>query len=87
MSFQSQVPTMAKISGVGHYSPEKRLTNQDLEKMVDTNDEWIVTRTGISERRIAEAGEFTSHMGIKAVNELLESTDTEWTVMPEVSAG
>ena len=39
MSYQSQVPTMAKISGVGHYSPEKILTNEDLEKMVDTNDE------------------------------------------------
>jgi len=77
MSYQSQVPTMAKISGVGHYSPERILTNEDLEKMVDTNDEWIVSRTGISERRIAAKGEVTSHMGIKAVNELLETTDTD----------
>ena len=37
----------ATITGVGHYAPEKVLTNDDLEKMVDTSDEWIVTRTGI----------------------------------------
>ena len=67
---------MAKISGVGHYTPERILTNHDLEKMVDTNDEWIVSRTGISERRIAAEGEFTSHMSVKAINELLETTDT-----------
>ena len=77
MSYQSQVPTMAKISGVGHYTPERVLTNKDLEKMVDTNDEWIVSRTGISERRIAAKGEVTSHMGVKAVRELLEFTDTD----------
>jgi len=46
----------ATITGVGHYVPEKILTNRDLEKMVDTNDEWIRTRTGISERRILENG-------------------------------
>src|SRR3989339_1274941 len=46
----------ATITGVGHYVPEKILTNKDLEKMVDTNDEWIRTRTGISERRILENG-------------------------------
>jgi len=46
----------ATITGVGHYVPEKILTNKDLEKMVDTNDEWIRTRTGISERRILEGG-------------------------------
>ncbi len=43
----------AKITGVGKYLPEKILTNFDLEKMVETNDEWITTRTGIKERRIA----------------------------------
>ena len=42
----------AIISGVGHYVPDKILSNSDLEKMVDTNDEWITTRTGIKERRI-----------------------------------
>lgn len=68
---------MAKISGVGHYIPERVLTNNDLEKMVDTNDEWIVSRTGISERRIVAEGEATSHMSVNAINELLETTNTE----------
>lgn len=68
---------MAKISGVGHYVPEKVLTNSDLEKMMDTNDEWIVSRTGISERHIVSNGEATSHMGIHAIRELLDFTDTD----------
>src|SRR5882762_3817681 len=54
------------ITGVGSYVPEKILTNADLEKMVDTSDEWITSRTGIRQRRIAAADEFTSHMGAKA---------------------
>jgi 3-oxoacyl-[acyl-carrier-protein] synthase-3 len=54
------------IAGVGSYVPEKILTNADLEKMVETTDEWITTRTGIKERRIAAAGEFTSDLATKA---------------------
>ena len=54
------------IVGVGYYVPERRLTNLDLEKMVDTNDEWIRTRTGISERRIADKGTGTSDLSAKA---------------------
>jgi len=54
------------IIGTGSYVPEKVLTNAALEKMVDTTDEWIVTRTGIKERRIAAEGETTSHMAAKA---------------------
>ena len=77
MNRSNHKPIVAKISGVGHYTPERILTNHDLEKMVDTNDEWIVSRTGISERRIAAEGEFTSHMSVKAINELLETTDTD----------
>ena len=77
MNSQNNTPMMAKISGVGHYVPEKVLTNSDLEKMMDTNDEWIVSRTGISERRIVSNGEATSHMGIHAIRELLEFTDTD----------
>ena len=42
----------AIITGVGHFVPDQKLTNKDLEKMVDTSDEWITTRTGIKERRI-----------------------------------
>jgi len=62
----------AAIAGAGHYVPEKVLTNADLEKMVDTSDEWIRTRTGIRERRIAAEGELTSHMGAAAANMALE---------------
>lgn len=60
----------AYISAVGHYVPDKVLTNFDLERMVDTNDEWIRTRTGISERRILEPGRATSDMAAEAVKKL-----------------
>ncbi|HEV7782589.1 MAG TPA: beta-ketoacyl-ACP synthase III [Chitinophagaceae bacterium] len=61
----------AAITAVGGYVPEDRLTNFDLEKMVDTNDEWIRTRTGISERRILRGeGKGSSDMGAPAVLEL-----------------
>ncbi len=56
----------AKIVGTGSYLPENVMTNSDLEKLVDTSHEWIVTRTGIEERRIAGEGEYTSAMGEKA---------------------
>src|SRR5678816_4566047 len=54
------------IAAVGSYVPERVLSNADLEKMVDTTDEWIVSRTGISQRRIAAADEYTSDMATKA---------------------
>jgi len=54
------------VSGVGSYVPAKILTNADLEKMVDTSDEWITTRTGIKERRLAAKDEFTSDLATKA---------------------
>ena len=54
------------IAAVGSYVPERVLSNADLEKMVDTSDEWIVTRTGIRERRMAAADEYTSDMAAKA---------------------
>ena len=61
----------AAITAVGGYVPEDKLTNFDLEKMVDTNDEWIRTRTGISERRILKGeGKATSDMAVPAVLEL-----------------
>lgn len=62
----------AAITAVGGYVPEKILTNKDLEKMVDTTDEWIQTRTGIKERHILENGRATSDMAVIAVNELLK---------------
>src|SRR6516162_10746150 len=54
------------VSGVGSYVPTKILTNADLEKMVNTSDEWITTRTGIKERHIAAKDEFTSDLGARA---------------------
>jgi 3-oxoacyl-[acyl-carrier-protein] synthase-3 len=56
------------ITGCGAYLPSKILTNQDLEKMVDTNDEWITSRTGITQRHIAADGELTSQMAAQAAN-------------------
>ncbi|NBV11315.1 MAG: ketoacyl-ACP synthase III [Chitinophagia bacterium] len=62
----------AAITSVGGYVPETKLTNFDLEKMVDTNDEWIKSRTGISERRILkEPGKASSDMAVKAIEEIL----------------
>ena len=55
-----------KIKGTGFYTPDKILSNFDLEKMVDTSDEWIVTRTGIKERRIASEDQMTSDLGVEA---------------------
>ncbi|MEW6673462.1 MAG: beta-ketoacyl-ACP synthase III [Thermodesulfobacteriota bacterium] len=56
----------AIITAVGHYVPQKKLTNKDLEQMVDTNDEWIRTRTGIRERRILDKDKGTSYMAVEA---------------------
>ncbi|NIM58894.1 MAG: beta-ketoacyl-ACP synthase III [Candidatus Aminicenantes bacterium] len=55
-----------KITGTGYYAPDKILNNFDLEKMVDTSDEWIITRTGIKERRIASEDQATSDLAIEA---------------------
>lgn len=62
----------ARIVGTGSYLPEKVLTNHDLEKIVETSDEWIVTRTGMKERRIAGKEEFTSDMAHRAAEKALE---------------
>lgn len=68
----------AAITGVGGYVPEYRLTNHELESMVDTNDEWITSRTGIKERRILKGeGLGTSFMATEAVKELLSKTKTD----------
>jgi 3-oxoacyl-[acyl-carrier-protein] synthase-3 len=62
----------AIISGIGHFTPEGKMTNKDLEAMVDTSDEWIRTRTGIKERRILEKGRGTSYMATRAARAVLE---------------
>jgi len=59
-------PVYASFRSIGAYVPSKILSNDDLEKMVDTTDEWIVKRTGIKERHIAAEDEYTSDMGTKA---------------------
>ncbi len=64
--------TRAKIIGVGAYAPKRILTNADLEKMVDTNDEWIVQRTGIRERHIVDEDEATSDLALRAAHQALE---------------
>ena len=63
------------ITGVGHFVPDDKLTNKDFEKMVDTNDEWITTRTGIKERRILDKNKGTSYMASKAAKMVLEQTN------------
>ena len=63
----------ASVIGTGSYAPERIMTNADLEKMVETNDEWIQTRTGIRERRIAATHETTSDMAAAAANAALEN--------------
>jgi 3-oxoacyl-[acyl-carrier-protein] synthase-3 len=69
--------TTAAITGVQGYVPEYILTNQELETMVDTNDEWITSRTGIKERHILKGeGKATSDMGVEAIKGLLEKTNT-----------
>lgn len=65
-------PLNARISAIGSYVPSHILSNADLETMVETNDEWIVQRTGMRERRIAAAEEFTSHLCIAAVQNMLD---------------
>jgi 3-oxoacyl-[acyl-carrier-protein] synthase-3 len=68
----------AAITGVAGYVPDYVLTNQELEKIIDTNDEWITSRTGIKERRILKGeGLGTSFMGAKAVEDLLKKTNTK----------
>src|SRR5580700_1068835 len=61
----------AKITGVAGYVPPRVVTNLDLEKIVDTTDEWIRTRTGIHERHYADPGVATSHLGTEAAKKLL----------------
>ncbi|MCM3240103.1 ketoacyl-ACP synthase III [Heyndrickxia oleronia] len=63
----------ARITAIGTYVPKKKLTNADLEKLVDTNDEWIVQRTGMKERRISEENEFASSLAFKAIENLAEN--------------
>ncbi len=65
--------TYARITGLGHYLPSRVVTNADFEKMVDTNDEWITTRTGIKQRHFTEEGESASTMAVEAAKKAIEN--------------
>lgn len=92
--------SVAAVTAIGTYVPERRLINADLEQMVDTSDEWIVQRTGIRERRIAAKNEYTSDLACRAVEDLLNrsgasvqdvdyvivATSTPDTIFPSVAA-
>ncbi|HEX4546144.1 MAG TPA: beta-ketoacyl-ACP synthase III [Candidatus Acidoferrum sp.] len=67
----------AKITGVTGYLPPKVMTNADLERIVETNDEWIRTRTGIRERHVVEKGMASSHLATEAAKALLAQTKTD----------
>ena len=69
------MPQKARIIGTGSYLPSRVLTNKDLESMVETTDEWITTRTGMKERRLAAEDEFSSDMGFAAAKKALEDAN------------
>ena len=71
LTLRPRVPARAKISALGTWTPPRLLTNADLEKMVDTSDEWITSRVGIKERHIVEPGMATSHMAVEAARRCL----------------
>ena len=71
LTVRPPVPARAKISALGTWTPPRLLTNADLEKMVETSDEWITTRVGIKERHIVEPGMATSHMAVEAARRCL----------------
>lgn len=71
LSVRPRVSSRAKISALGTWTPPRLLTNADLEKMVDTTDEWITTRVGIRERHMVEPGMATSHMAVEAAKRCL----------------
>ncbi len=79
--------SLAKIVGLGAYAPKRILTNKDLEKMVDTSDEWIVQRTGIRERHIVEEGEAASDLAVRAAQQALERAGLEATDVDFIVVG
>ena len=77
MTLKPRLQVRAKISSVGMYVPPRLLTNADLEKMVTTNDQWIVERTGIRQRHIVEKGVATSDLAVEAAKKCLEKRGIE----------
>lgn len=74
MSDYNELEYIAKITGLGAEAPEKVLTNEDLEKMVDTSDEWITSRTGIKRRHVLGDEETPSELGIRAAREAIDNS-------------
>jgi 3-oxoacyl-[acyl-carrier-protein] synthase III len=72
-----RAPRRARLAGVGAYVPERVVTNADLVGLVDTTDEWIVSRTGIRERRIAADDQATTDLAVRAVRDLFDATGTD----------
>lgn len=72
MSLPARTTRRARITSLGRYVPERVMTNADLEKIVETSDEWIRTRTGIRQRHVVEPGTPTSELGVKAAREALD---------------
>src|SRR3990167_8224282 len=70
---REELSLRSRITGTGSYAPKKILDNFDLEKMVDTSDEWITERTGIKERRIADSSEAASDLSVEASKRALQS--------------
>ena len=64
----------ARVIGTGAYLPERRMTNHDIERMVETSDQWIIERTGIRERRVAAEDEATSDLAVAAAKEALAAS-------------
>jgi 3-oxoacyl-[acyl-carrier-protein] synthase-3 len=79
--------TRARITGTGSYVPEKILTNFDLEKIIDTTDEWIRTRTGIRERHVAAEGENTSDLATRAAERALEMAGVNANEIDQIVVG
>ena len=80
----------ACITAVGRYVPERIMTNKDLEALVDTNDEWIRTRTGIQKRHVVEKGTGTSVLAARAAQEAASSADRTaelWSILGRANAG
>jgi len=71
-AYLKSIQSQARITAIGTYVPSRILSNADLEQLVDTNDEWIVQRTGIRERRIAESNEYTSDIIFAAIRNMLD---------------
>ena len=87
LTLKPRVQVRAKISSVGTYVPPRLLTNADLEKMVETTDQWIVERTGIRERHLVDKGVATSDLAVEAAKKCLEKrgvspTEVEAIIVP-----